>query len=186
MFLILLIGAVFAYNCTLLPGSDSRDPNPSLVKCYRQNGSSCCVSAHDQHIQSVYGQIFPDQCQREYGWMEDYFCFGCHPSQGKHTDEANMTVTLCKGYAEDIWGGDLSKRTKKYDNCGMYTYWRANPQTVIPSLEWDNAYEFFDEVKPPYFENYTILISEKVCFDSGWGVQLNWALLCVWVWILNF
>ncbi|CAG9322962.1 unnamed protein product [Blepharisma stoltei] len=186
MFFLLLLGA-YAQNCTLLPGSEAGDPNPSLVKCYRQNGEACCVSAHDQAIQSSYSSLFPSQCQREYDNMEDYFCFGCHPSQGQYTFQDNMTILLCSGYARSVWGDSLDKPTTSYDNCGMYTYWRSNPQTVIPSLEWKNAYEFFNEVKPTFFENYTIVIVEgDFCYNNEWKIEARLAFVAIWLWIIGF
>ncbi|CAG9322963.1 unnamed protein product [Blepharisma stoltei] len=186
MFLVLLVSVAFGQKCTLLPDSESIDPNPSLVKCYRQNGDACCVSAHDQNIQSVYTEAFPTQCQREYDNMEDYFCFGCHPSQGKYTFESNQTIYMCKDYAESIWGEKLTKPSSHYDNCGMYTYWRANPTTVMPSLEWKDGYAFFEEVKPPYFENYTIVIREHNCFNSSWEIKADVLIFCMLGWLMRF
>ena len=61
----------------------------------------------------------------------------------------------------------MDEPTTDYDNCGMYTYWRDEVSTVIPSDEWSNAYDFFAEVKPPYFENYEIVIRTDDCFNVG-------------------
>lgn len=121
MIWLFIIGAL-GQNCSLIPGEEASAPNPSLVKCYRQNNLACCISAHDQNIQAKYAKLLPTQCQREYDNLEDYFCFACHSSQGKYVDSVNMTVTLCPSYAENVWGGDLDKPSTSYDNCGVYTY----------------------------------------------------------------
>ncbi len=39
---------------------------------------------------------------------------------------------------------------------------------MIPSLKWANAYQFFSEVKPPFYQNYKIIISSDPklsCYD---------------------
>lgn len=63
----------------------------------------------------------------------------------------------------------MDKHSSEYDNCGVFTYWRDNPTTVLPSLEWENAYEFFKEVKPPLFEDYEIVIVTEGddCFNDA-------------------
>eukprot|EP00359_Climacostomum_virens_P009520 CAMPEP_0204909480 /NCGR_PEP_ID=MMETSP1397-20131031/8204_1 /ASSEMBLY_ACC=CAM_ASM_000891 /TAXON_ID=49980 /ORGANISM="Climacostomum Climacostomum virens, Strain Stock W-24" /LENGTH=116 /DNA_ID=CAMNT_0052079337 /DNA_START=272 /DNA_END=623 /DNA_ORIENTATION=+ len=99
-----------------------------------------------------------EPCQREYDILEGYFCFACDPTQGESVDVEKQELYLCESYAEDVWGDDLDSSSDEYDNCGMNTYWRDNNETVLPSLEWNNGYEFFAEVKPPFFQNYTIII----------------------------
>lgn len=162
--------------CTLLDGQDPNNPKPSLTKCYRYNTSACCVSAHDSSIQSVYESFLSSQCQREYDILEDYFCYGCNPNQSEHTDEETKVVRICEGYAKSLWGGDLLKPTKNFDNCGITTYWREDQITIVPSSEWANAYQFFWEVKPPFFEDYSIYIvneeSDEDCYSFGLVLML--------------
>ncbi len=63
-------------NCTL----SHRTPTkafPSLIKCYRNNINSCCVSAHDNFIKQQMGSLLPDACDRNFIELELYFCYGC-------------------------------------------------------------------------------------------------------------
>mmetsp|Transcript_27502 Transcript_27502/g.49536 ORF Transcript_27502/g.49536 Transcript_27502/m.49536 type:complete len:190 (+) Transcript_27502:210-779(+) len=165
-------------DCTLLGGDDASKPSPSLVKCYRFNKLSCCVSAHDQTIKDDYEDFMSASCQREYNDMEDYFCFGCHPDQGQYVDIEKKEVYICESYAEEVWGDDMDSTSDEYDNCGMYSYWRNTSETIVQSLEWKNGAEFFAEVKPPYFQDYTIVIvgngDDRDCFGSAvyWAVSV--------------
>jgi hypothetical protein len=117
--------------------------------------------------------MFSSQCQREYEQLENYFCLGCNPSQADSTDEVNKIIYLCTDFAKGVWGNDLFKPSTKFDNCGMNTYWRGEDftETVVPSAEWANGYQFFWEVKPSYFEDYTIVIRDKSdyskCYSFG-------------------
>lgn len=168
LFLVIL---TLSLACTLLDGQDPINPKPSLTKCYRFNTSACCVSAHDASIQDTYGSFLSSQCQREYDYLEDYFCFGCNPAQGDFTDEANKVIRICESYAKRLWNEDLLMPTKTFDNCGITTFWRDEPVTIVPSSEWANAYQFFWEVKPPFFEDYSIYIvnsdSDEDCYNVG-------------------
>ena len=160
---------VLADECTLIQ-DDAGKPYPSLVKCYRYNSEACCVSAHDQEIGNAYGELLSEQCQRQYNPLEDYFCYGCNPEQGEYINHTSKVIRICESLAENVWGESLDKSTTAYDNCGMYTYWRgSNSSTVIPSKEWSNAYDFFKEVKPPYFEDYEIQIVTEGddCFSKA-------------------
>lgn len=161
---------VFANDCVLID-SDAAKPSPSLVKCYRFNKLACCISAHDQQILSDYEEFMSASCQREYDNLEDYFCFACQVEQSDYVDVVNQELYFCESYAETVWGGSLDKNSDEYDDCGMYSYWRDETTTIVPSLEWNNGYEFFAEVKPPYFENYTIIIvgddDDHDCFNSA-------------------
>lgn len=51
---------------------------PSLVKCYRNNISACCVSAHDSVIGDAIGSLLTDACIRSFRELELYFCYGCY------------------------------------------------------------------------------------------------------------
>ena len=184
MILLFLISAALADDeCVLLgQGRSPEKPTPSLVKCYRQNASACCVSGHDQYIHDAYEDFMSDQCQREYTMMEDYFCFGCMPDTSKYIDTESKEIRLCDSYLENVWGDDLDKPSTEYDNCGMNTYWRGDNATyVLPSVEWENGREFFEELKIPLFEDYKIVIvdssdSDK-CYSSGYLIILNILIL---------
>lgn len=168
MFFLLLL--TLASSCTLLGGESAGKPKPSLTKCYRYNTSACCVSAHDQSIQEDYSNLLSAQCQREYDFLEDYFCIGCNPTENDFVDDTLKIIKLCKGYAESVWGGDLLLPTTNFDNCGMSTFWRNDVETIIPSAEWANAFQFFWEVKPTYFSDYYVIIydnSDPDCYSSG-------------------
>lgn len=62
----------------------AKKPFPSLTQCYKNNQLSCCVSAHDSYIASVYGSILSATCLREYEHLENYFCLGCYPQQADY------------------------------------------------------------------------------------------------------
>lgn len=176
---LLVYSALAEDKCYLLGDREPEKPSPSLVKCYRQNANACCVSGHDQHIKDSYEDFMSVQCQREYRTMEDYFCFGCFPDTRKYIDPENKEIRLCKSFIEDVWGNDIDKRSTEYDNCGMNTYWRDDPTYIMPSVEWENATEFFKECKPPLFENYTIVISEDDCYNDGYIMILSCLILLI-------
>ena len=168
----ILIGVTFfARTCTLFDGQSSQKPKPSLTKCYRFNTNACCVSAHDNQIQNEYSQILSSQCQREYDNLEDYFCFGCNPNGANYIDPINLIVYICKSYAESLWGGNILLPTNQFDNCGFTTYWRSDDsgQIITPSDEWENAFQFFWEVKPPFFSDYYIVITDNSpnCYSNS-------------------
>lgn len=177
----ILIFSQLVLSCTLLEGEPSSKAKPSLTKCYRYNKDSCCVSAHDSQISSDYESMFSAQCQREYDLLENYFCYGCNPSQAKSTDEVNKIIYICKSFAKSVWGNDLFKPTTKYDNCGMNTYWRGDlSETIVPSAEWSNGYQFFWEVKPTYFSDYTIVVVDSSdysdCYNFASGLAFAFFL----------
>lgn len=181
--LLLIFPALADEECVLLgQGRSAEKPNPSLVKCYRQNASACCVSGHDQYIHDAYEDFMSEQCQREYTTMEDYFCFGCMPETSEYIDVVNKEIRMCKSYLEEVWGNDLEKRSTEYDNCGINTYWRGDNATyVLPSVEWENGRQFFEELKIPLFEDYKIVMvdssdSDK-CYNNGYLLILNILIL---------
>ena len=63
-------------------------PFPSLTQCYKYNTEACCVSGHDQQIQSHFSNLLSSTCLREFPDLEVYMCFGCHPQQPKYVDLA--------------------------------------------------------------------------------------------------
>ena len=143
--------------------------------------NACCISAHDDAIDELYKVLLPDACQRSYSELELYYCYGCHYTEPTATYRTANTkrITLCQDYAERLWGGDLSKPSTMYDDCGITKYWEADNPIVIPSLEWNNAYEFFAVAKPPFFQDYTIVITSSStvdCFDFARGLLPNFVL----------
>jgi hypothetical protein len=102
-------------------------------------------------------------CERRFHELEFYFCYGCHFTEPTSTDTATTKIKLCKGFAERLWGGDLTKPTNKFDSCGF----TVAGNVVIPSSFWANAQLFFNQVKPPLFSAHTIEIveGETNCFN---------------------
>lgn len=81
--------------CFLLGGDKANKPFPSLTQCYKQNQQACCVSAHDQTIQSAYGDVLSGTCIREYPALEQYYCLGCSPHADnfiEYYNAENMTT----------------------------------------------------------------------------------------------
>lgn len=55
-------------------------------------------------------------------------------------------------------------RQNTYDDCGL----QIGDSIVIQSNAFKNATSFFNVVKPPFFENYTVIIANTpYCFDAG-------------------
>lgn len=155
--------------CSLLNGVSPSKPSPSLWKCYKYNKEACCVSTHDNTINLAYQRLLSPSCQRSFGDLEAYFCTGCNPTSGTYLDPMKRTFTICETFAKMVWGNTLEMPSTSFDNCGLNTYWRENSTTVMQSKEWPNAYAFFAEVKPPYFEDYTVLVvsDDESCFSAG-------------------
>jgi len=172
-----LLSSTLATKCTLT----QREPEkafPSLIKCYRNNINSCCVSAHDDVIADAMSSLLPSACERSFKELELYFCYACHFTEPDNTypNTTPPTLKVCKEYAERLWGASLDAASTKFDSCGMTTYFRSGAQSsqiVIPSLTWKTAYEFFAEVKPPLFEDYEIQIVEDNtdCFNVAQKVK---------------
>ena len=65
LFFIISIIKTDADNCTLTR-KPRADPFPSLLKCYKYNNDACCLSVHDEHIDTVINQILSAPCVRKY------------------------------------------------------------------------------------------------------------------------
>ena len=130
--------------------------------------------------------FFPDSCQRSFDEVIRYFCFGCtsrepravnrtqlfNATTGKPLNKTSKTILLCKTYAEDLWGGDITKPSTRFDNCGMTTYWLDPPydsNVILPSLKFANISQFFAAVKPPLFEEYDISIVDENIYPDCYG-----------------
>ena len=90
-------------------------------------------------------------------------CLGCNSDQPKYVD-ANKNIHICKSFADKLWTTDPTT----YDTCGLNI-----PQLglgfVLPSRYYQNATHFLNDLKPPYFEGYTVVIDAETtenCLDS--------------------
>ena len=69
-----------------------------------------------------------------------------------------------------VWGPEHqnSKTNMTYDNCGL----KVNNVMKIQSVDYKKIEDFFNDIKPPYFEDYTVIISDKndpnYCFDNAY------------------
>ena len=151
-------------NC-LLTGQPSQKPNPSLSFCFRSNINACCLTGHDQMIESAYGVYMPSMCLSSFPEFEFYACLGCHFSQPNSTtittaqSTKGPTVTtkiikLCTNFVQRLWGqDDINSPTTIFDNCGLI----PDGSTVrIPSQTWSSAKAFFETFKPPLMTDYAI------------------------------
>jgi hypothetical protein len=152
-------------------------PFPSLTQCYKSNQGACCVSAHDAYIESMYAQILSSTCLRQFSSLEQYYCLGCNPEQGKwvvgndytyETDENGNPITvvdpdtgvdtgvpkwnfdmrICKSFMNFLYNPD--EENNNYDKCGL-----LNEQGIgyLPTARYFNASQFITTIKPPYFEH---------------------------------
>jgi hypothetical protein len=128
-------------------------------------------------IDLEYQHFLSSSCQRTFSDLEAYFCTGCNPTLDTNANKITRTLTICRDFAEKVWGGMLELPSSSFDKCGLNTYWRENSTTVMQSKEWPNAYAFFADVKPPFFEDYKIVIvsDDQPCFAAGKVVLLSLA-----------
>ncbi len=100
-------------------------------------------------------------------------CFGCNPNQPSYTDETNQTIRICQKYAERLWSGkenngaELLKVQSIYDTFGLRQ--KDGKDILIQSKDLKNAQDFFEKVKPPFFDKYSfeIVNSETNCFSTA-------------------
>ena len=150
------------------------------MKCYKHNKNSCCNAAQDAFIQSTMETLLPESCQRSFDELTRYFCIGCNNREPFIVKTINLQVVtnsitkatinetrkyiiLCKDFATSLWGGDISKPSKRFDNCGMTSYWKADGSgdVILPSTEFKNATHFFNSVKPPFYGDYEVRIEDE-------------------------
>ncbi|CAI2379373.1 unnamed protein product [Moneuplotes crassus] len=171
---ILLIGLittqVIADDLCYLSQKKSEKAFPSLIKCYKSNSDSCCVSAHDSEIGSEIDSFLSSSCVRRFAEIEFYFCYGCHYTEPKSTNSTANTITLCKSFVERLWGSDINSPTEKFDHCGF----KVGSNIEIPSKKWASASAFFADVLPPLFSGFSIQIADddKNCFNTAPGHTL--------------
>ncbi|TNV75799.1 hypothetical protein FGO68_gene17580 [Halteria grandinella] len=134
--------------------------------------------------------FFPDSCQRQFDEITRYFCFGCTSKEPKSvfTNSTNATIgkpattkkyiVMCRSYIEALWGGDIEKPTKRFDNCGMTIQNVSGSYIVLPSTEFKTAAEFVNAVKPPLYGDYEIIVkSENDAPDCYGNLAVQRALL---------
>ena len=158
---------------------------PSLKQCYIYTKNSCCTNLHDEAITAALEALISTNCVDNYDDIIQYFCFGCNQNQALSVNEAARTITICSDFAARIWTGgnsdplQLSIKQDTYDDCGL----KIGDSIVIQSNAFKNATAFFNAVKPPFFENYTVIISNTAyCYDAAStlsGVVFALALLLV-------
>ncbi|GBG26803.1 Hypothetical Protein FCC1311_030252 [Hondaea fermentalgiana] len=171
-------------NCKLTQDVPAK-PDPSLMQCYKFNTLSCCVSGHDSTILGVYSETLSASCLREYPLLEHFFCFGCHPEQPTFTlsNVAEPEIRVCQSLADALFELDLER-------CGISIgianslMNASNPapdweigfhepsderQVIIPKKVFKDSETFLNAIKPPYFENYKVVIvpDDGECFSPA-------------------
>ena len=140
-------------------------PFPSLTQCYKFNTQACCVSGHDHKIKEDYGALLSPTCIREFSQLEYYMCLGCNSDQPKYVDD-KKNVRICKKFADKLWTTDPTI----YDTCGLNVP-SLGLGYVLPSRYYTNASHFLNALKPPYFDDHTIVIAAEGetdnCLDSS-------------------
>ena len=167
-------------NTCTLTSRPSADPYPSLLKCYKYNNDACCLSVHDDYIETYINQIFSPACVRKYPLFEILMCLGCHPSEYKFLNKDEKKIYVCRSFAEDLWGGDLNSPSTVFDQCGFKVETEflihskfENESYLIPSDKFQNFSDFFEYIRIPYYEDYTIEIkdgTEEVCYNNDLNI----------------
>ena len=177
-FLFLIISKIKSdvNNCTLTR-KPRADPFPSLLKCYKYNNDACCLSVHDDYIESYINQILSAPCVRKYPLFEILMCFGCHPNENNYIDAPSKTIRICRSFAEEFWGGDLNGISTIFDQCGFKVEIDSltnskfeNLSYIIPSQAFDNFSDFFEYIKIPFYEDYNITIQDEAndyCYNNS-------------------
>jgi hypothetical protein len=159
-------------HCTLT-GENSKDPFPSLVKCYKYNNEACCVSVHDDFINNYISNILTDACLRKYNEFEDLMCFACHPLENYYLNETLKEIYICKDFAKRLWNAtedeELKKSTTIFDNCGfkgdadIFEEISDGRNYIIPSKNENlSSFEdFFNIIKIPFFEEYKLILVDQ-------------------------
>ena len=180
IYLLILIIAIVKSdvdNCSLTR-KPRADPFPSLLKCYKYNNDACCLSVHDEHIDTVINQILSVPCVRKYPLFEILMCFGCHPNEHNYINitSEKKSIRICRQFAEDLWGGDLNNPTNIFDQCGfkvetdyLINSKFENDSYLIPSEAFTNFSDFFQYIKIPYYDDFEIEIQDSIdeyCYNN--------------------
>ena len=131
-----------------LSGLKEDKPFPSLSFCFRNNVSSCCLTAHDQMIGESYNGFMPTACQTQFVFFEQLQCIGCHPQQPNVMEESTpknkgkeLKVRLCRKFVENLYieattdknkdsikERTLGLKSSKFDKCGFI---KTNPEEYL-------------------------------------------------------
>ena len=166
--------------CTLT-GKPRADPYPSLLKCYKYNNEACCLSVHDDIIDTYINDILSPSCIRKYPFFEILMCFGCHPNEHNYINKTTNEIRICKSFAEEMWGGDLDKPSSVFDQCGFKVAIdtlkdKYNKSYIIPSNEFDNFTHFLKYIPIPLYDDYNILIQEEtndLCYNKDSYIRIH-------------
>ena len=177
-------------HCTLTE-KPSKDPFPSLVKCYKYNNEACCMSVHDDYISNYISTLLTDPCLRKYSEFEDLMCLACHPLESNYVDPTNKKIRICEDFAMRLWNAsdkdELNKPTDIFDNCGFKSdNFEIDDKFIIPSKHWDNFTHFFTDIRVPLFEDYDLTLinnDEGQCYNIGGIQNLNF-IICIFCMIL--
>ena len=112
--------------------------------------------------------LVSEACLDEYDTLVQYYCFACYKESAKFAetskDGKTKTLKICKSFAERVWaGGEYNLKSlsdgqprSTYDNCGL-KYGKKDEEVVyIQSLAYKTHVDFFNAIKPPFFEDYDI------------------------------
>jgi hypothetical protein len=61
------------------------------------------------------------------------------------------------------------KAQSTYDNCGL----NINGDIKIQSLSYKSPQEFFNDVKPPFFEDYNVVFVDGTTDCYNYGIKLT-------------
>jgi len=123
------------------------------------------VSGHDSQIKETYESLLSPTCIREFSQLEYYMCLGCNSDQPKYVDD-KKNVKICKTFADKLWTTDPTI----YDTCGLNIP-ALNLGFILPSRYYQNVSHFLNALKPPYFDEYTMVVAAdgetENCLDSS-------------------
>ena len=114
-------------------------------------------------------------CIREFAELEYYMCLGCNNKQPDYIVEKDgkKHINVCESFANKLW----TDNPRIYDSCGLNIKSANNKANVadgfvLPSRYYNNATEFLNDVKPPFFGEFDVKIVPKSdtktdCLDSS-------------------
>ena len=186
-------------NCTLTR-KPRADPFPSLLKCYKYNNEACCLSVHDDYIDTYISSLLSPSCIRRYPLFEILMCFGCHPNERKYINITTKEIRICKEFAQELWKEneeqkdiDLNSPSKVFDQCGfkvdtnIFDHRFDGQAYIIPSEVFSNFSDFLDYVKIPFYEDYKIVIQEETnefCYNDKVYINHNMFFCFIYIFIL--
>ena len=100
-------------------------------------------------------------------------CLGCNNKQPdfvvEDKDTGKKSINVCEAFANKLW----TDNPRIYDTCGLNIGSSKVPSGfVLPSRYYNNATEFLNDVKPPFFAGFDVNIVPKSdtdtkCLDSS-------------------